>query len=331
MDRPLIAVTMGDPAGIGPEVCAKALSSKEVKRISRCVLIGDAKTLKYAIKVSKLPGVSVNPIKNIEEAGFQKNKIDVLDLDNVNFSKIKIGTVSKMAGKASMQYVECAIELALSGKVEAMTTGPINKTAIQKAGYRFKGHTELLVKRTKARRYAMMFVSDNFWVILATTHLALKDVSRALSKKRVLETIRLAHETVGKVRGRVPRIGVAGLNPHAGEGGLFGKEEKKYITPAVLEAKKMGMDVKGPISPDAIFYLANAGVFDVVVAMYHDQGLIPLKLVSFNRSVNVTAGLPIIRTSVDHGTGFDIAGKGWANPQSLIQAIEVASHFARAK
>jgi len=322
---------MGDPAGIGPEVCVKALSQPGVSRAARCVVIGDAKALKYAVKLSKLPGVTINPLKNIEEAKFQKNKIDVLDLNNANFSKIKVGTVSKIAGKAAMQYVETAIKLAQAKQVDAIATGPINKSAIQKAGYRFQGHTELLVKRTRAHRYAMLFVSDNFWVILATTHLALKDVSKSINKKRVLETIRLAHETVGKVRGRAPRIGVAGLNPHAGEGGLFGKEEIKYIAPAVQEAQKMGMDVKGPISPDAVFYLANAGVFDIVVAMYHDQGLIPLKLVSFNRSVNVTVGLPIIRTSVDHGTGFDIAGRGWANPQSMVQAIEVAAHFARAK
>ena len=177
----------------------------------------------------------------------------------------------------------------------------------------------------------MMFVSDKLWVMLVTTHLPLKDVSRKLNKKNILKTIKLAHETLTKLRGRKPKIGVAGLNPHAGESGIFGKEEIKIIKPAVEEAKKLGIDVQGPVSPDAIFYLANAGMYDIVIAMYHDQGLIPLKLLSFNRSVNVTVGLPIVRTSVDHGTGFDIAGKGWANPQSLIEAIQVAAHFSKTR
>ena len=177
----------------------------------------------------------------------------------------------------------------------------------------------------------MMFVSDPFWVMLVTTHLPLSKVSKAINKKKVLQTIKLANEFLYKIRGKKPKIGVAGLNPHAGEGGIFGNEEKKVIKPAVDEARKMGINVKGPISPDGIFYLANVGLFDIVIAMYHDQGLIPLKLLSFNRSVNVTVGLPIIRTSVDHGTGFDIAGKGWANPTSLVEAIKVAAHFAKSR
>lgn len=177
----------------------------------------------------------------------------------------------------------------------------------------------------------MMFVSESLWVILVTTHLALKDVSKHINKKRVLNTIKLANEITRKLRPKKPRIGVAGLNPHAGEAGILGKEEIKSIRPAVAEAAKLGIDVKGPISPDAIFYLANSGMFDIVVAMYHDQGLIPLKLLAFNHSVNVTVGLPIVRTSVDHGTGFDIAGKGWANPSSLIEALKVASFLANAR
>jgi 4-hydroxythreonine-4-phosphate dehydrogenase len=165
--------------------------------------------------------------------------------------------------------------------------------------------------------------------MLATTHVALRDVSKNLDRKKILNLIKLAHETLLKVKGKKPKIGVAGLNPHAGEAGLFGDEEIKIIQPAVDEAKKLGINVKGPISPDAIFFLANSGMFDIVIAMYHDQGLIPLKLLSFNKSVNVTVGLPLVRTSVDHGTGFDIAGKGWANPQSMLEAIKVAVHFAK--
>jgi 4-phospho-D-threonate 3-dehydrogenase / 4-phospho-D-erythronate 3-dehydrogenase len=305
MDRPLIGVTMGDPAGIGPEICAKALASSEVTAVADCVVIGDQRWLPKRLKV--------------------------IDLHNADPAKIKAGQVSKAAGQAAFEYIEKAIGLAKDGAIDGIATGPINKEAIHKAGHKFDGHTEILAAYTKTKDYAMMFVSDKLWVILVTTHMPLHKVSKSLTKQKVLKTIKLAHETLAKLRGRKPKIGVAGLNPHAGENGLFGSEEQKIIRPAVEEAKKLGIDAKGPVSPDAIFYLANAGMFDIVVAMYHDQGLIPLKLLSFNRSVNVTVGLPIIRTSVDHGTGFDIVGKGWANPQGLIEAIQVAAHFAKTR
>jgi 4-hydroxythreonine-4-phosphate dehydrogenase len=330
MVKPVIGITMGDPAGIGPEICAKALTAQEVQMIANCLVIGERKTMRQGLKIAKIPNIEINPIKKISEAKFTRGTIDVLDLKNVD-KRLKTGQLSKSAGKASVEYVEKAIRLALDGKIDAITTAPINKEAIRKAGYKFQGHTELLAARTKAKNYAMMFVSDTLWIMLATTHLPLKDVSKNLDKKKILRAIKLAHETLFKLREKKPRIGVAGLNPHAGEAGLFGDEEIKIIQPAVDEAKKLGINVKGPISPDAIFYLSNIGMFDIIVAMYHDQGLIPLKLLSFNRSVNVTVGLPIIRTSVDHGTGFDIAGKGWANPKSLIEAIKVASHFAKTR
>ncbi|OGC23104.1 4-hydroxythreonine-4-phosphate dehydrogenase PdxA [candidate division WOR-1 bacterium RIFOXYB2_FULL_42_35] len=330
-NKPVIGVTMGDPAGIGPEVCAKALISPEVELIANCVVIGDRKAMKEALRVAKIANVEINPINKVSEAKFVRGKINVLDLANVQISKLKPGQVSKAAGKASLEYIEKAICLAKDGKIDAITTGPINKEAINKAGSKFQGHTELLVERTKAKKHAMMFVSDTLWVVLVTKHLPLQEVSKNIDKNKIVDCIKLAHETVLKLRGKKPKIGVAGLNPHAGEAGLFGDEEIKTIAPAVEEAKKMGINVKGPIAPDAIFYLAKVGMFDIVIAMYHDQGLIPLKLLSFNRSVNVTVGLPIIRTSVDHGTGFDIAGKGWAKPQSMIEAIKAATFFAKSK
>jgi len=331
MHRPIIAVTMGDPAGIGPEICAKAATNPEIKMIARCIVIGDRKAMRQALKVCHIPNIEINSIADVSEAKFADKTIDVLDLDNVNVARLKTGQVSKYAGKAAIEYIEKAAQLAMEGKIDAIATGPINKEAIHKAGYKFQGHTELLAARTHAKNYGMMFVADAFWVILATTHLPLKDVSKHLEKKKILSIIKLAHETLSKVRNKKPRIGVAGLNPHAGEAGIFGNEEKKIIAPAIAEAQKLGINVKGPIAPDAIFYLANSGVFDIVVAMYHDQGLIPLKLLSFNHSVNVTVGLPIVRTSVDHGTGFDIAGKGWARPDSLIEAVKVAAHFSKTK
>ncbi|MCU0641148.1 MAG: 4-hydroxythreonine-4-phosphate dehydrogenase PdxA [Candidatus Margulisbacteria bacterium] len=302
-DRPIIGITMGDPAGIGPEICAKALASSTLAKFARCLVIGDRRWL--------------------------PNRLEVVDLHNADPKKIKVGRVAKAAGRAAMEYLEKAVELAKAKKIDAIVTAPINKEAIRLAGYNFPGHTEFLAARTKTKRFAMMFVSDKLWLMLATTHLPLAQVSRQLDRKKLVSLIKLAHETLTRFRGRSARIGVAGLNPHAGEHGLFGREEEKIIKPAVDEARRFGIDVRGPISPDAIFNLANAGVFDLVVAMYHDQGLIPLKLLAFNRSVNVTVGLPFVRTSVDHGTGFDIAGKGMANPQSLIEAVKVAAHFAR--
>lgn len=331
MHKPIIGVTMGDPAGIGPEISVKALTDPEVYKFSRPIIIGDQKVLSYAIKISRLPGVTLHPIRSVDEARFEKNRIEVLDLNNVDMARLKLGEVSASAGKASIEYLEKAIGLAKAKKIDALTTGPINKEAIHKAGIKFPGHTEILAKRTNTKNYAMLFVSDKLWVILVTTHLALRDVPKAINKKKVLSTIKLAYDTLRKIKGPKVRLAVAGLNPHAGEAGLFGREEIKHIAPAVREAQKAGINVVGPLSPDAVFNLAAAGAYDLVVAMYHDQGLIPLKLLAFNRSVNVTVGLPIVRTSVDHGTGFDIAGRGYANPGSLIQAIKVAVHFANAR
>jgi 4-hydroxythreonine-4-phosphate dehydrogenase len=330
MVKPVIGITMGDPAGVGPEVCAKALVTPEIRSIADCVVIGDRRSLRQGLKAAKIEGIEINAIKDIAGARFERGVIDVIDLENVD-PRLKIGQVSKAAGKAAMEYLEKAIQLAKDGRIDAITTAPINKEAIHKAGYKFHGHTEILAERTGSKNYAMMFVSEKLWVMLVTTHLPLREVSKHLDKGKILNRIKLAHETLYKLRGRKPRIGVAGLNPHAGESGIFGDEELKVIKPAVDEAKKLGIDVKGPISPDAIFNLAVGGVFDIVIAMYHDQGLIPLKLLAFNHSVNVTVGLPIIRTSVDHGTGFDIAGKGWANPSSLIEAIKVAVSFAHTR
>jgi 4-hydroxythreonine-4-phosphate dehydrogenase len=294
---------MGDPAGIGPEICEKALLDPKITSLANCLVIGDRKLIR-------------------------QRQIQVIDLHNVP-KNLKIGRVSAASGKASVEYVEKAIRLAMDGKIDAIVTCPINKEALNKAGYKYAGHTEILAARTKTSNYAMMFVSDTLWVMLVTIHLPLKEVSQTLNKQQIIKKIKLAHETLFKLKGKKPRIAVAGLNPHAGEAGLFGDEELKIIEPAVSEARKLGINVKGPLAPDSIFHLAHIGLFDIVIAMYHDQGLIPLKLLSFNNSVNVTVGLPIIRTSVDHGTGFEIVGQGVANASSLIEAIKVAARFAK--
>lgn len=328
MHRPLIAITMGDPAGIGPEVCVKALASHEIINLCRPILIGDARVITDALKTTNIK-VQINPLEDIVGAKFGPNFLNVIHLQNSDPRKIKKGQVQASCGKAAYEYIIKAIELTKAKKVEAIATGPINKEALHKAGFKFDGHTEILAKETKTKNYAMLFVSDTIWVILATTHIALAKVSKSLHKNKILNAIQLGSQALKKARKHNQKIAVAGLNPHAGENGIFGKEEIKIIRPAVEQAQKMGIKVEGPISPDAVFNLAKAGMYGLVVAMYHDQGLIPLKLLSFNRSVNVTVGLPFIRTSVDHGTGFDIAGKNMAKPQSLIEAIKVAAHFSQ--
>jgi 4-hydroxythreonine-4-phosphate dehydrogenase len=329
MHRPIIAITMGDPAGIGPEVIAKAAASLEVQRIARILIIGDSRFITEGLKISKVTNFKLNVITNPGDAVWGSNYLNVLDLKNADPKQIKTGKIQPAAGKAAIAYVLKAIELAKAKKVDAVVTGPIHKEAMHKAGFKYQGHTEIFAEKTHAKNHAMLFVSDNLWVLLTTTHIPLKDVATHLTKQDIVSKTKLAHELMTKLRGKKPRIAVAGLNPHAGESGLFGTEEEKIIEPAVKDLVKAGINAKGPISPDAVFYLANVGMYDLVVAHYHDQGLIPLKLLSFNRSVNVTLGLPFVRTSVDHGTGFDIAGKGWANANSMVEAVKVAAHFAK--
>ncbi len=254
-----------------------------------------------------------------------------MDLKNIRIKRLKIGKVNRMAAEAAVEYIGKAVSLARKGEIDALVTAPVNKEGLKKAGFRFLGHTELLAHLTRTKNYAMMLVGGPLKVILVTTHLPLSKVSSSLSRERIYQTIRLAWENMRYFGIGEPRIGVAGLNPHAGEEGLFGREEKRSIIPAVEKAKKKGMKVEGPIPPDTIFHRALKGEFDCVIGMYHDQGLIPLKMLAFERGVNITLGLPIIRTSVDHGTAYEIAGKGMANPQSLIEAIKVAAQLVKAR
>lgn len=327
---PIIAITMGDPAGIGPEICLKAVLAEETRQVARPIIVGDSRILEKTLSLlHPTPHVRWNNITSVSEADFQSGTVNVFDLQNIQPTSFKIGKTEPECGRASVEYILTAIQLAKGKQVDAITTAPINKEAMNRAGFAYEGHTQILAEQTHAKSHAMLFVADRLWVVLATTHIALRDVPTKLTEARVLETIVLGHDFVKKMKQKTPRLGVAGLNPHAGEGGLFGDEDSRIIAPAVQQAQKQGMDVKGPLAPDAIFYLAQAGVFDIVVAMYHDQGLIPIKFLAFNKSVNITVGLPIVRTSVDHGTGYDIAGKGWANPGSLIKALGVAAQLAQ--
>ncbi len=320
---------MGDPSGIGPEIAIKAILSPEINRICRPVLIGDSSVLKIYLKTINAPSMLIiNEVKKVSHGNFQIGFINILDMGMILPSKLKIGKVTAESGKASLAYIEKAIDCALDGKADAIVTGPINKEAIKKAGSKFSGHTELLAHKTKAKSHSMMFLSDAIRIALVTTHIPLADVPKNIDKKRIVDIIKLADKEMTTLLGKRPKIGVAALNPHAGENGILGTEELKIIEPAVNEAKKTGINVKGPISADIIFHMANIGAFDIIVSMYHDQALIPVKLLAFHKSVNFTAGLPIIRTSVDHGTAFDIAGKNYANPSSMLQAIKTATLMA---
>lgn len=333
-ERPVIAITMGDPASIGPEIAVKALLEKKIHDICRPLLIGDAGVFEQIIRLLKLKA-TVNPVHQVKDAKFEQGVIDVYDLANVNTDELKFGEISAMAGNASFEAIKKAIELALAKEVDATVTGPINKKSINEAGHHFAGHTEIYAHFTGTKKYAMLLVEENMKVIHVSTHVSLRQACDLVKKDRIVQVIELLHTGMKQLGETNLKIGVAGLNPHAGDSGLFGTEDDEEILPAVEEAKKMGYDVEGPIPPDTLFAKANTGAYGGVVAMYHDQGHIPFKLAGFKwnaakkqmdsvKGVNITMGLPIIRTSVDHGTAFEIAGKGIASHDAMILAIESA-------
>ena len=328
--KPIIGITMGDAAGIGSEVIAKALSQKEIYRICRPIVVGDADVMTKALEIAKVR-LKVNPVKEVSGSKFEYGSVDVLDLGNIDVDKLEMGKVQVMAGKASIEYIEKAVELALHGKIHAIATASINKGAIHKAGSKFPGHTEMLAHLTSTKDVTMMLVAEKLRVFHVTIHESLGHAVELIKKERVLKTIKLAHEALLSIGIKKPKIAVAGLNPHASDGGIFGTEEIEEIAPAIQSANEMGINAVGPIPPDTVFLRAKEGEFDGVVAMYHDQGHIPIKLLGFMIGVNVTIGLPIIRTSVDHGTAFEIAGKGVANPRSMIETIKLAAQMARIK
>jgi len=325
--KPLIAITMGDPAGVGPEIIAKVFDTGEIFAYCRPVIVGNAGIMKKIIEDLRL-SVYVRTIGSIDEADPASGKADVLNLANVDLTKHLWGRPNAASGKAVVEYIKLAAQLAVQRKVDAIVTAPINKEMMNAAGFDFAGHTELLAHLTATTDYGMLFVGGGLKVILVTIHHAMTDLPRLITRERVLKTIKLAHIAMQEYGIEKPRIGVAAFNPHASEGGLFGHEELDQILPAVLEARGEGIDASDPMPADTLFYKARNGHFDIVVAMYHDQGLAPLKMLAFGNAVNVTVGLPIIRTSVDHGTAYDIAGKGLADPASLLEAVKLASQMA---
>ena len=326
--KSLFAITMGDAAGSGPEIVTKALADPDVRAVSRSVVIGDAATMRAALEITGIPG-EVRVIEKLSEALFQEGFIEVIDLHNIQLDRLTRGKVDPMAGKAAFEYIKLATEMALAGECDAMVTSAISKEALNKAGYHYDGHTQLLAELCGVSNVAMMLVSGKLRVSHVTTHVSLLRAIELVRPERILTVLRLTSEAVRQMGIDEPRIAVAGLNPHAGEGGLFGDEEIKYIAPAIEAARREGMNVTGPLPPDSVFLRTSEGQFDAAVAMYHDQGHIALKMLGITQGVNVTLGLPIIRTSVDHGTNFGKAGKGTADPASLILAIKLASVMCR--
>jgi 4-hydroxythreonine-4-phosphate dehydrogenase len=329
MNAPLVAVTMGDPAGIGPEIVARTFADPGFRDENRALVVGDPAILERAAKLLELP-LRVNAIEDPEEATFAPESVDVLAVGELP-DDLPFGELDARAGDAAFRYVEKATELARSGRVGAIATAPLNKEAMHLAGHKYPGHTEILAGLTGTEDYAMMLVTDELRVIHISTHVSLREAIERVRPERELAVIRLAHGSMQKLGVDNPRVAVAGLNPHAGENGLFGTEDAERIAPAIEEARTEGIEASGPHPPDTVLMRARRGAFDIVVVQYHDQGHIPVKLMGFDTGVNVTVGLPFFRTSVDHGTAFDIAGTGEADHASMRAAIHLARMLAGAE
>lgn len=336
--QPILAITMGDPAGIGPEIVVKALTIKETYEKCRPIVTGDAKVMEWAAKQLGAD-VKINAIANVGEAKFEYGTIDVYDLKCIDMDTFEPGKVAPQCGNAAFVSIIKAIELAMAGEVDGTVTAPLNKEALNLAGHHFDGHTEIYAHFTGTKKYAMLLADEFLRVIHVSTHVSLREACDRVKKARIIEVTELISDACNQFGIKEPRIGIAGLNPHASDGGLFGWEEEKEILPAVEELRARGFNVDGPVPPDTLFAKARCGKYDGCVAMYHDQGHIPFKVVGFNwnketgkmdsaQGVNITLGLPIIRVSVDHGTAFDVAGKGIASPSAMLLSIDYATRMA---
>lgn len=327
---PLIAVTMGDPAGVGPEICLKLLANEAIREVATPVVFGDARLLARCARETGLP----SPKRIVSEIGWDEkcgtlDEPAVLDLFGFDAEDFAPGVVSARTGAAGYHFVNRSIEAVLAGQVQGVATAPLNKEALHAAGIMYPGHTEMFAEKLKAERSCMTFFSDAMICSLVTVHIGYQDVVPALTQERILDVIELTVEAVQRVRGKKPRIAVCGLNPHAGEHGLFGRgEEEQIILPAIEAARAKGITVEGPLPPDTAFIAAKRRNVDAYICMYHDQALIPLKALAFDSAVNTTLGLPVPRTSVDHGTACDIAWQGKADANSLFEAVKLAAKMA---
>jgi len=321
--RPVVAITMGDPAGVGPEIIAKAMADPALREHARLLVIGSAARLQQAVELVHA-GLSVRPIHDLGEARFDADEIDCLDVPGIG-TDLPWGELSAEAGHAAYLYIEKAVVLAMAGEIDAICTAPLNKAALHLAGHRYPGHTELLAELTGTPEVSMMLTAPRMRVIHVTTHVGLIDAIERIDGDLVLRTIERGHELLTRMGIAEPRIAVCAINPHAGENGLFGRgEEAEKIAPGIERARQAGIDAIGPLPADTLFFRAGRGEFDLVVAMYHDQGHGPVKVLGIENGVNVTVGLPVVRTSVDHGTAFDIAGKNLADHASMLEAVRQA-------
>ncbi|WP_303985235.1 4-hydroxythreonine-4-phosphate dehydrogenase PdxA [Niallia circulans] len=327
--KPIVGITMGDAAGVGPEIILKSLGKEEMYTISRPLVIGDSKILNRAKQfVNSDLAIQNISVEEINEITYDYGTVYCLDL-NLLDETLPVGKVAPEAGNAAFQYLAKAIELAKEGKIHAICTAPLNKEALHKGGHKYPGHTEILADLTGTQDFSMMLSAPNLKVIHVTTHVGILDAVKMINPERVYHVIKLAHDTLQKAGISNPKIAVCGINPHAGENGLFGYgEEEEKVIPAVERAQKEGIEAVGPLPADTLFFRTVRGDFDIVVAMYHDQGHGPVKVLGLDAGVNITVGLPIIRTSVDHGTAFDIAGKGIADEKSLMEAMRQAVELA---
>ncbi|MBU0477869.1 4-hydroxythreonine-4-phosphate dehydrogenase PdxA [bacterium] len=326
MQKPVIAITLGDPGGIGPEVVVKALANKQVYRCCTPIIIGVQKALYKTKKISPSYKIEIinhpSDIKNISEKAY------LINPQNLKLKNIILGKSNPIQAKAAIEFLKDAAVFALNKEIDAVVTAPVNKYAINEAGVKFRGQTEFLATLTTTHKYAMVMASEKIRIILLTRHVQIKNINRLIKRQYIIDTIELIDQNSFLFGIYKPSIAVLGLNPHCGDGGAIGKEEIEEIIPAIRKAMGNGINVQGPFSADAFFGNCEYKKYDFILAMYHDQGLIPFKTLSFGKGVNVTIGLPIIRTSPDHGTAYDIAGQGIANERSLIEAIKMASKMA---
>lgn len=321
-----IAIPMGDPAGVGPEIVVKTAVSKEILDLCDLVVIGDKKVLEKATEICQVD-LKIHTIKNVEEGKYEKGILNVIDLENVDMSTLEYGQIQGMCGKAAFEYIKKCVELAMEHKVDAIATTPINKESLKAGNVNYIGHTEILGDLSNSRDPLTMFEVDNMRVFFLTRHMSLRKACDAITKERVLEYIERCTKAL-KQLGVSGKMAVAGLNPHSGEHGLFGDEEVKEITPAIEEAQKLGYDVVGPVGADSVFHQALQGRYAAVLSLYHDQGHIATKTYDFERTIAITLDMPFLRTSVDHGTAFDIAGKGIVSAVSMIEAVKLAAKYA---
>ena len=327
MAKPLIAVTMGDPAGIGPEIVARTIDDKEIFNIARCIVIGDRKIMEKAIQIVGAD-LKIHVTDNPAEGDYSEGVLNLIDLDNINMDQFEYGKVSAMCGQAAYDYIAKSIEITMSGQADAVATTPINKESLHAAEVPFIGHTEIFGALTGTEDPLTMFETTGLRVFFLTRHKSLRDMLDDIKKDRIIDYVQRCTEALRKLGVNEGTMAVAGLNPHSGEHGLFGWEEVNEIAPAVEELKKQGYDVAGPVPADSVFHQAAMGKYNSVLSLYHDQGHIATKTLDFDRTISITNGMPILRTSVDHGTAFDIAGKGIAGAVSMKEAVRLAAKYA---